>query len=119
MVCVDGNVWRPIKASHITRALRLAAAICFHTTGIAPADISACSLRARRAITLLCAHIDSNIIRLVGQWRSDEMLRYLHVQAYPLMGNLAQQMTTTGSFPLLPGQLIPPAANPLLNQVPL
>jgi hypothetical protein len=32
-------------------------------------------------MALLCAHVDTEIIHLVGRWCSDEMLRYLHVQA--------------------------------------
>jgi hypothetical protein len=70
-------------------------------------------------MALLCARIDSDIIRLVGRWRSDEMFRYLHAQAYPLMHTFAQQMLNAGSFSLLPGQSVPAQAVPLLNQVPL
>jgi hypothetical protein len=69
-------------------------------------------------MALLCAKVDTNIIRLVGRWRSDEMLRYLHLQAYPLMHTFARQMHSQGSFTLLPGQTVPPAVLPLLDQVP-
>jgi hypothetical protein len=33
------------------------------------------------AMALLCAHVDMDIIRLLGCWQSNEMLCYLHVQA--------------------------------------
>jgi hypothetical protein len=36
-------------------------------------------------MALLCAHVDTDIIRLVGRWHSNEMLRYLHIQAEPTM----------------------------------
>ena len=111
--------WTNVRSRHITDALRLAAIACFPTTGISPDDISARSLRAGGAMALLCARVDSDIIRLVGRWRSDEMFRYLHAQAYPLMHTFAQQMFNAGSFSLLPGQSIPAPAAPLLNQVPL
>ena len=117
-VFVNGS-WTHVRSSHITDALRLAAIALFDQTGISPDEISARSLRAGGAMALLCAHVDTDIIRLVGRWRSDEMLRYLHTQAYPLMHSFAQAMTTFGSFSLLPGQNVPTTAIPLLNQVPL
>ena len=46
-----------------------------------PADVSARSLRAAGAMALLCADVDSDRIRLLGRWQSDQMFRYLHVQA--------------------------------------
>jgi hypothetical protein len=51
------------------------------SVGVFPSNISTCSLHAAGAMALLCAHVDSAIIRLLGCWRSDEMPRYLHVQA--------------------------------------
>jgi hypothetical protein len=107
-----------VTAAHITAMLRIAATACHSTYGINPADISARSLRAGGAMALLCAGVDTDVIRLVGRWRSDEMLRYLHLQAYPLMHAFASKMLSHGSYTLLPGQTIPAAAVPLLNQVP-
>jgi ABC-type xylose transport system substrate-binding protein len=112
------NRWRNVTSQHIADALRLAAIANFHLTGISPDDISARSLRAGGAMALLCARIDTDIIRLVGRWRSDEMLRYLHAQAYPLMHTFATSMLLHGSFSLVPGSAVPASALPLLNQVP-
>ncbi len=53
--------------------------------GITPHEISIRSLRASGAMSLLCAKVDTDMIRLMGRWRSDEMLRYLHVQSFPLL----------------------------------
>jgi hypothetical protein len=58
-------------------------------------------------MALLCAHVDTDIIRLLGRWRSDEMLRYLHVQAQPIMRDFSRRMLVGGSFTLLPNQDIP------------
>jgi hypothetical protein len=55
-------------------------------------------------MAFLCARINTNIIRLVGCWRSIEMLRYLHLQVYPLMDTFARCTALTGDFTLLPGQ---------------
>jgi hypothetical protein len=70
-------------------------------------------------MALLCACVDPNIIRLVGRWRSDEMLCYLHLQAYPLMRSFARRMCSAGHFSLLPNQDVAPEAVPLLDLVPL
>jgi hypothetical protein len=82
-------------------------AILGPTYGFLPKDISARSLRAAGATALLCAQVDTNIIRLIGRWRLDEMLRYLHVQAEPVMWHFAQQMLTHGAFTMHPGHDVP------------
>jgi hypothetical protein len=67
------------------------------------ADVSVRSTRAGGAMALLCAGVDSDRIRLLGRWRSDEMYRYLHVQAQPVMTGLSAAMLRGGSFRLTPG----------------
>ena len=99
--------------------LRLSATALYLTLGIDPKNISARSLRAGGAMALLCARVDTDIIRLVGRWRSDEMLRYLHLQAYPLMRTFARRMLAAGHFSLLLDQDVAPEAVPLLDLVPL
>jgi hypothetical protein len=58
-------------------------------------------------MALLCSDIDTNIIWLIGRWRSDEMLWYLHVQAEPLMREFASRMLHRGDFCLIPNQQVP------------
>jgi len=58
-------------------------------------------------MALLYAQDDSNIIRLLGRWRSDEMLWYLHLQAEPVMRNFSRRMLAHGAFVLLPNQAVP------------
>jgi hypothetical protein len=53
-------------------------------------------------MALLCAGVDSYCLRMIGQWRSDEMFRYLHVQAQPVMNGLAAAMLRGGDFRLTP-----------------
>ena len=58
-----------------------------------PADrITAQSLRTSGAMALLHARVDSNLVRMLGRWRSDAMIRYLHVQAAPIAGRFAHAM---------------------------
>jgi hypothetical protein len=58
-------------------------------------------------MALLCAHVDRDVIRLLGRWRSDQMLRYLHVQAEPVMRHFARRMMQDGDFTFLPNQHVP------------
>ena len=67
------------------------------------ADVSVRSTRAGGAMALLCAGVDSDRLRMIGRWRSDEMFRYLHVQAQPIMNGLAAAMLRGGDFRLTPG----------------
>ena len=59
------------------------------------------------ANALLLAKVDTDIIRLIGRWKSDEMLRYLHVQAAPLMADYSKRMLEAGTYTLIPGQSVP------------
>jgi hypothetical protein len=97
-----------VSPSHITVALRGAVGLFdSREIGFLATDISARSLRAAGAMALLCSHVDTDIIRLIGRWRSDEMLRYLHVQAEPLMRDFASRMLHRGDFRLIPNQQVP------------
>lgn len=100
--------FHPVEPSDITTALRTAVTILGPATlGFNPADITARCLRAAGAMALLCSKVDTDIIRLIGRWRSDEMLRYLHVQAEPVMRDYAAQMIAGGNFVLHPNADVP------------
>jgi hypothetical protein len=99
--------FQPVKPGDITSSLRASTTYLGPSVGFLPHDISARSLRAAGAMALLCAQVDSDIIRLLGRWRSDEMLRYLHIQAEPVMRHFAERMLRGGTFTLLPNQDVP------------
>jgi hypothetical protein len=94
--------WKNLDTSSLTSQLRITVTTLGHLYGIKPDEISVRSLRASGAMALLCARVDTDTIRLLGRWRSDEMLRYLHVQSNPILAPLASQMLTQGSFTLIP-----------------
>jgi hypothetical protein len=94
--------WINITTSTLTQHLRTAFSAIQYEVGIRPLDISVRSLRASGAMALLCAEVDTDRIRLLGRWRSDEMLRYLHVQAFPIVAPLASQMVRHGFYSFLP-----------------
>jgi len=100
---LDGT-WRYIDTTALTTQLRLTVSTMGQHYGLQPDDISIRSLRASGAMALLCARVDTDTIRLLGRWRSDEMLRYLHVQTYPIVAPLASRMLQQGNFTLIPNQ---------------
>jgi hypothetical protein len=99
--------WSGVSPANVTSALRVAVTLQGPSVGFLPEDISASALRAGGAMALLCAKVDTDVIQLLGRWRSDIMLRYLHVQAQPVMRNFARLMVQGGQFTLLPGQDVP------------
>jgi hypothetical protein len=77
--------------------------------GLDQADITIKAMRATGAMSLITARIDSDLIRLLGRWQSDSMLRYRHVQAVPVLQNFARAMKlralVDAAFPLHQPQL--------------
>jgi hypothetical protein len=87
--------FRYVAAADLTNRIR--AALLLHPDpAYTLADVTV------RSTALLCAGIDSDRIRLVGRWRSDEMYYYLHVQAQPVMTGLSAAMLRGGEFRLTP-----------------
>lgn len=101
------NTSHAIRAEDVTKALRFAATACQHSTGIAPADISARSLRAGGAMALLVGRVDTDTIKLLGRWHSDAMMRYLHQDSIGVMQKLAKLMYNHGRYDFLPEATVP------------
>jgi len=101
------NSMTSVTSTAITSCIREAVAYLGPDLGFLPTDVSARCLRAAGATALLLAQVDPDIIRLIGRWRSDEMLRYLHVQAYPLMKDYARRMLSSAAVTLIPNHLVP------------
>ena len=100
--------WCRVSPADITSTLRTAVlAVGPAHLGFTPADVSARCLRAAGAMALLCANVDTDVIQLLGRWRSDEMLRYLHLQAEPVMRNFSRLMLAGGHFALHPNADVP------------
>ena len=75
--------------------------------GFTHKDVSLRSLRAAGAMEILCSGVDTDIISLIGRWSSDEMLRYLHVQAEPIMRNYYKLVINHGNYNLLLHNAVP------------
>jgi hypothetical protein len=94
----DGT-WQYVLPADVTALLRSAVALLPHTD-LAARDFTARCTRAGGAMALLCGGIGADRIRLIGRWRSDEIYRYLHVQAQPVMAEVAATMLRGGDFRL-------------------
>ena len=55
-------------------------------------------------MALLLGGVDVNVIKIIGRWRSDEVLRYLHVSARSINHNHAKVMRQHGQSASLPRQ---------------
>lgn len=97
---------RSVTPKDITHHLRAAVQFLGTDLGFLPDEISARSLRAGGAMALLVSDIDTDMIRLMGRWRSDEMFRYLHLTADPITKNFARRMLSA-DYTIAPGQLVP------------
>jgi hypothetical protein len=96
--------WCPIKPADISHVLKLATTTLSSAYGFTCADVSARSLPASGSMALLNSGVDTDII---GRWRSDEILRYFHVQAEPLMQGHSSLMLTSGDYTLHPNSAVP------------
>jgi len=92
------NTWAPVTTLELTQHLRSTTTILGNQVGIQPADLSVRSLRSNGAMALLCADVDMDKTHLLGSWRLDEMLQYLHVQALPIVAPMANLMVQHGFF---------------------
>ena len=104
----EGPRRRLVQASDITSALKTAAMLHGAHYGYSAADISARSLRAGGAMALFNSDVDSDTICLIGRWQSDAMLRYLHLQAQPVMQGFARRMLRGGDYAFHPTQDLVP-----------
>lgn len=95
------TLWRPVRSSEITTAMRLAARNMPHL-GITEDKLEARSLRAGGAMALLNSGASRTDIQLFGRWLSDSMIRYLHVQAHNRVSGYAKDMFNNGDYTLHP-----------------
>jgi hypothetical protein len=103
-----GGRARHVLSKDITDALRNGIiTVGSHTLDISPHEVEARSLRAGGATALLCADVDSDTIRLLGRWKSDAMIRYLHAAALPTMNRFASLMFSAGQYSFAAGTYAP------------
>ena len=69
--------------------------------GFAEAEFSARSLRVGGGMDLFMARLDPDTIHLVGRWRSDTMLRYLHTTANSFTEGLSAKFFEHDAYVLI------------------
>lgn len=100
------NKTRFVRSQDLTRAVRAAITqMVAHgeVLDILPHEVSGRSLRAGGATSLMCAGVDPTIVQLQGRWKSDTMIRYLHISAHPDVHKFATQMFAGGHYTFRPG----------------
>lgn len=55
-------------------------------------------------MALLLAGVGGERIKILGRWKSDAVMRYLHTTARPLLRGFAMCMVEHGDYTLLPGE---------------
>ena len=104
----ERNRMRFVNAKAVTAALRAGIILVGQdTVDIKPSEVEARSLRAGGATALLVAGVDTDHIQLLGRWKSDAMLRYLHIQADPVVRRYARDMFNGGRITFRPGTYVP------------
>jgi hypothetical protein len=94
-------------AIKVKDTLRHAMTMNYHRTGIHASEISARSLRAGGAMAMMYSKIDMNNIRMMGRCHSDAMMRYLHLQAQPIIERYAAKMFNNGTYTFQPNETVP------------
>ena len=77
-----------VHSAEITAALYAATTIIGPQVGFTPDEVSARSIRTGGAMALLMERVNIDTICLVGRWRSNAMLSYLHMTAQTLTEGL-------------------------------
>jgi hypothetical protein len=96
-----------VKAHDVMDTLRSDMTANVHQTGVQPHEISTQSIRTDGAMVLLCGKVDFDLIRILGRLHSDAMIRYVHMQAQPIMQNFAATMFNNGTYEFLPDEMVP------------
>ena len=65
----------------ISKTLKTVVGFCGPKLGFESKNVSARYLHAADAMYLLCLVFDSNVIKLIGRWRSNDILSHLQVQS--------------------------------------
>ena len=109
----ESKTYRYLASQDITKVL-CASALHHPHFCVNPGSVECCSLCTSGAMALFSRRVDALLIKLVGHWRSDAMLHYLHVQSRPIMSGLSKLMLAGGDPQLLAETPTMPLPNPSL-----
>ena len=98
----NGTTWSTVRSAEITAALRTATTLVGPQVGFTPEDVNARSMWDEGAMALLMARVDTDTILLVGMWRINVMLSYLHTMAQTFTEGLTSRMVQHRDYALIP-----------------
>lgn len=93
-----------MQSSEIMQALRASVTAIEHWHCISTANISTWLMWLGGAMALLLAGVGGERIKILGRWKSNIIMRYLHTTARPLLQSFASCMVENGNYNLLPGE---------------
>ena len=90
----------------ITKNFRTAVQLLGSDLDFLDSEVFAQFLRAAGAIALLVDKVDTNIIQILGQWRSNEMFCYFHLTDEPIMNQFSAKILNA-DYEFETSQLVP------------
>ena len=97
-----GDEWSTVCRAEITAALCATTTIIGPQVGFILEDVNALLVRFDGTMDLLMTCINTDMIRLMGRWRSNAILRYLHTTAQTFTEGFAARMVQHGYYALIP-----------------
>ena len=102
----DGS-WISISPQMIPKTLRTSVKFCGPELVFEDKGVYAHSLHAAGTMELLCVGIDSDIVNIIVQWHSNEMLCYLRIQADLATSNFLSLVISHGKYSFMSHQKAP------------
>ena len=93
--------WSTVIITNTKSALHASTKIIGLQVGFTTEDDTVNSMRAIGSMVLLISHVDTDTIRLVGRWRSDAMLWYVHTTAHNFTSGLVVCMVQNGDYTII------------------
>ena len=93
--------WKNTTTAIISKTFKTSVMFCGPNLVFETKDVYDYSLCSASAMSILCDGVDSDIIKLIGCWCSNEMICYLNIQVKLIMRNFSQLMLTHGNYSLL------------------
>ena len=91
-----------MRSADITSELSDTTNIIGTQLGFIMDNISARLMRSGGAMALIMVRVETDTIHLVGRWRINAMLRFLHIKSQELTVALAARMVQYGDYALIP-----------------
>ena len=96
--------WKATTPTMILITMKAAVNLYRPDLGFESKGVSNLSLRYKVYMRLLCSGFDSDIIKMIGRWCSNNIICYLHVQLEPIMSKFSSVIIMHGTYSFMPHQ---------------